>query len=257
MTWAEAEIGGYESFGRFDRIVVTPPQFPDRQGEHRRAQMIRALIRRLAGGAHAVFLLPPVVEGGVGSPSLFHRAEDLLREVTGARLEDRLDPNAVPLVFDPAAPRRLRRYLARHSPDVVVRVPADPLGFGPLVAHTVLAGFAHLDEDPCAVVGFPGNGAWLVLPWRPNGGEDDALVDVLALLDDAGDLRSAHDRAQATPLRGANGGRAQRLLDRPTPGSKIGKLLARFERAEGKFIVISREEDNNVLPVLHQTLRSI
>lgn len=242
MTWAEAQMSGHESFGLFDRIVATPPQFPASRDGHRRQQMTESLVRRVAGGAEVVFLLPPWVENVASPPSPFHRAEYLLRDVTGARLEHRLDPNAVPLVFDPAAPPRLRSFLARHKPDAVVRVLADPFGFGPLVPHAVLAGFAHLDEDPCVVAGFPGSGMWLVLPWRP----DDALVDVLALLDDAAVLRQARDERTAQVPGGAALVRAPLRQVRPDPTTAIGKLLARLEKANGRFVGIGREAHKDV-----------
>ena len=250
MTWTDAEMSGFGRFGLFDRIIATPPEFPAPGRDHHRPEMVRALRRRIEGGAHTVFLVPPFskfVPGPKPEPiSSFHRADDVLRETTGARIRERPEPKAVPLVFDSAAPPALEAFLRRYPPDVVVRVPRDPLGLEPQIPHIHLAGFARIQEDPCVVAGFPGDGMWLVLPWNPHDFDEREIFEVLALLDDTADLRTVLERRWEAARNAQRRSTTATTREFPTPDSAIGGILELLQRAGTGFTTVAAGQRTDI-----------
>ncbi len=247
MEWAEAQQDGHERFIKYDRFVCFPPLYPkhgDTDPEPRRLQMFLTLERRIGKGGIAIFLIPPREADRDGALSA---ASALVQEVTGAQVDPYTKPADLRVACTDDCPPRLEAHLDAHRPDAIVQVPADGLGLGPAVRNTVLAGFERPTEAPCAVAGYPGEGAWMVLPWRGSTEKQADVADVLALLDDLVVLRANEEARCAALFKEAVKAGGKPLHGRPGPQTAIGLVLAQLENAPpGAFVPLSRTEAKNV-----------
>ncbi len=190
-SWAEAQQDGQLGFARYDRFLCLPAVFPADVVEHGREEMCSRLRRRMRAGALVVLFVPEANLTSEGVDEGWSRARFVVEQVTGVRLDAVARGSSARVDVASDCPAGIQDHLSHNHPgcrfEVDQNVPPMAISEDESVS---LAGFESALEEPCAVAGFPGEGAWLVLPWSPRERSAGDMKALLTLFEDLSSLRS-------------------------------------------------------------------
>jgi hypothetical protein len=191
--------------------------------------MASTIAERIADGALAVFYVPSWKPGRDGVDEAWNRSAWVVEAITGVKLEPLIGRVGLRIAAAPDCPPAIVGLFERAHASYELRLRVD--GLGASVDHRVLGAIESPTGIPCAVAGFPGTGAWLILPSDASAhvalecGAAAGLLDVLEGM-----------RPPAPLKRGAGRRRAQA---RPRAGTKLDEALLALERAPvGAFVGI-------------------
>jgi hypothetical protein len=231
MSWARAQSARYASLLQFDRFVCFPAAFPRRLAEieNCRTSMANAIARRVVDGGLAVFHVPSWRPDRSGVDEAWNRSAWVVEAATGVRVRPLIGRRGLRIVAAPDCPPAVLGQLDRARASYELSLPVDV--FGAPMKHRVLGAIESPTGIPCAVVGFSGDGAWLILPSDASAhdatecGASAGLLDVLDLM--RGRV------GEALPPKG----RARQA--RPRVGTKLHEALVAIERAPiNKFVQV-------------------
>ena len=230
-SWARAQSARFPLLQQFERFVCLPAAFPRRSAmiEHCRGGMARAIAARVAGGALAVFCVPPWRPSRDGIDESWNKGAWVIEAVTGVRLRSLIAGTGLRAAPAPDCPPAFRGLLERARPTYELRVPADD--FGEFLSHRVLGTVQTPDGALFAMAGFPGKGAWLIVPSDEAALPMDAGATAVGLLDVLDKMRPS------APQQSEKGKRRRHA--RPRAGTALSELLLELEASPaGQFILV-------------------
>jgi len=204
MSWGDAQLRGQASFRAYRQFLCLPPRYPSTH-EHEREAMFDRLRACISSGARAVLLVPTSNRPSAEFDNDWSRAGLLVRGVTGVEMT-RTDPHgATASVATVSCSPGMRDHLTRHPGDMILattrETPARVVSADECLVLAETTGIAH---EPSAAAGFPGAGAWAILPWAgksPSVAELQKLLRLLEELESLGRTRRSSRAVEVADLR--------------------------------------------------------
>ena len=202
LDWADAQQEGRHLVARFRRILALPAAFPPEVHEHEREALCVALRRCIERGGLGIFLVPESDLPASTPDVAWNRARFVLERVTGLRLNRVGAGHPGPFHVEPTVAPEVAAHLETHRAQWTLDLEAGPLGTPVCPDPTrVLAGYGKPVDEPSVVAGFPGQGAWMLLPWPRGGATPGEIEALLPLLDTLQSVLRAHLEQEARRLR--------------------------------------------------------
>jgi hypothetical protein len=191
--------------------------------------MARVLAARMTDGALAVFYVPRWRPGRDGVDEAWNKCAWVIETATGVRLRPLIGRDGLHAAAAPDCPPVIAGLLARARPSYELHVRVDE--FGASVDHRVVGAIESPTGIPCAIAGFPGQGAWLILPGDEGAHAVRACGVAVGLLDVLDGMRP---RASTTAA-----SERPRHQARPRTGTGLHGVLRALEAASaGEFVVV-------------------